>query len=41
MAIIVELSLPATEFPLSRLLTAETETQIEFERIVPVSTVLT
>ncbi|SIR86946.1 Predicted DNA binding protein, contains HTH domain [Haladaptatus litoreus] len=38
MATIVELSLPATEFPLGRLLTAGTETQIEFERIVPVGT---
>ncbi len=38
MAIIVELSLQATDFPLGRLLTAGTETQIEFERIVPVGT---
>lgn len=38
MATIVELSLPATDFPLGRLLTAGTETCIEFERIVPVGT---
>ena len=38
MATIVELSLPATDFPLGRLLTAGTETQIEFERVVPVGT---
>lgn len=36
MATIVELTLPATNFPLGRLLTAGTETQVEFERIVPV-----
>ncbi|WP_266081252.1 helix-turn-helix domain-containing protein [Haladaptatus caseinilyticus] len=38
MATIIELSLPATNFPLGRLLTAGTETHIEFERIVPVGT---
>jgi predicted DNA binding protein len=38
MATIVELSLPATNFPLGHLLTAGTETHIEFERIVPVGT---
>ncbi|WP_227378579.1 helix-turn-helix domain-containing protein [Haladaptatus halobius] len=38
MATLVELSLPASDFALGRLLTAGTETHIEFERIVPVST---
>ncbi|GAA0238733.1 helix-turn-helix domain-containing protein [Haladaptatus pallidirubidus] len=38
MSTIVELSLSAMDFPLGRLLTAGTETQIEFERIVPVGT---
>jgi predicted DNA binding protein len=36
MATLVEFSLPAQNFPLGRLLTAGTEIQIEFERIVPV-----
>ncbi|WP_227380786.1 helix-turn-helix domain-containing protein [Haladaptatus halobius] len=37
MAILVEFSLPATDFVLGRLLTAGTEIQIEFERIVPIN----
>jgi predicted DNA binding protein len=36
MATLVEFSLPAMDFELGQLLTAETEIQIEFERIVPV-----
>ncbi|WP_227380690.1 helix-turn-helix domain-containing protein [Haladaptatus halobius] len=38
MATLVEFSLPATDFTPGRLLTAETEIQIEFERIVPINT---
>lgn len=38
MATLVELSLPASDFALGRLLTAGTKIHIEFERIVPVST---
>ncbi|WP_227773459.1 helix-turn-helix domain-containing protein [Haladaptatus pallidirubidus] len=38
MATLVELSLPASDFALGRLLTAGTEMHIEFERIVPVNT---
>lgn len=36
MATLVEFSLPATDFVLGRLLTADSEIEIEFERIVPV-----
>lgn len=37
MATLVELSLPASDFALGRLLTAGTETRIEFERVVPIN----